>query len=60
MDSSPSNNIPHVRLDSQPNVRTIEGVLFDAMVKAHAVSEDNSDDPVKVRLQLDPPPCVTR
>ncbi|KAF9497207.1 pseudouridine synthase [Pleurotus eryngii] len=34
----------------QPNVRTIEGVLFDALVKAGAVSEDNADDPVKVNL----------
>lgn len=32
----------------QPKVRTIEGVLFNAMVKAGAVSEDNADDPVKV------------
>jgi tRNA pseudouridine38-40 synthase len=35
-------------LHSQPNIRTIEGVLFDAMVKAGAVSQDNADDPVKV------------
>ncbi|KAF8519008.1 pseudouridine synthase [Hysterangium stoloniferum] len=34
----------------QPNVRTIEGVLFDAMVKVGAVSQDNADDPVKVGL----------
>ncbi|KDQ61391.1 hypothetical protein JAAARDRAFT_123132 [Jaapia argillacea MUCL 33604] len=34
----------------QPDVRTIEGVLFDAMVKAGAVSQDNADDPVKVNL----------
>lgn len=34
----------------QPNARTIEGVLFDALVKAGAVSEDNADDPVKVNL----------
>ncbi|KIJ48769.1 hypothetical protein M422DRAFT_28233, partial [Sphaerobolus stellatus SS14] len=34
----------------QPNVRTIEGVLFGAMVKAGAISEDNADDPVKVGL----------
>jgi tRNA pseudouridine38-40 synthase len=33
---------------SQPDARTIEGVLFDAMVKAGAVSKDNADDPVKV------------
>lgn len=35
---------------SQPNVRTIEGVLFEAFVKSGAVSEDNADDPVKVSL----------
>jgi hypothetical protein len=29
-------------------VRTIEGVLFDALVRAGAVSSDNADDPVKV------------
>ncbi|KAM6497070.1 Pseudouridine synthase [Amanita muscaria] len=35
----------------QPDVpRTIEGVLFDALVKAGAVSQDNADDPVKVNL----------
>ncbi|GJJ13518.1 hypothetical protein Clacol_007772 [Clathrus columnatus] len=34
----------------QPNVRTIEGVLFEAMVKVGAVSQDNADDPVKVGL----------
>ncbi len=33
---------------SQPDVRTIEGVLFDALVKTGAVSQDNADDPVKV------------
>lgn len=33
---------------SQPDVRTIEGVLFDAMVKAGAVSQDNANDPSKV------------
>lgn len=33
---------------SQPDVRTIEGVLFDALVRAGAVSKDNADDPVKV------------
>ncbi|TDL23959.1 pseudouridine synthase [Rickenella mellea] len=31
-------------------VRTIEGTLFQALVKAGAVSEDNADDPVKVNL----------
>ncbi|PFH51845.1 hypothetical protein AMATHDRAFT_141626 [Amanita thiersii Skay4041] len=30
--------------------RTIEGTLFNAMVKAGAVSQDNADDPVKVNL----------
>ncbi|KAI6114821.1 pseudouridine synthase [Pisolithus croceorrhizus] len=34
----------------QPNLRTIEGVLFDALVRAGAVSQDNADDPVKVGL----------
>ncbi|KAG8220964.1 hypothetical protein J3R82DRAFT_2469 [Butyriboletus roseoflavus] len=34
----------------QPNVRTIEGVLFDALVRAGAVSDDNADDPTKVNL----------
>lgn len=34
---------------SQPNhTQTIEGVLFQAMVRAGAVSQDNADDPVKV------------
>jgi hypothetical protein len=28
--------------------RTIEGTLFEALVKAGAVSQDNADDPVKV------------
>ncbi|KAK7686290.1 hypothetical protein QCA50_010514 [Cerrena zonata] len=32
------------------NVKTIEGTLFNALVKAGAVSQDNSDDPVKVNL----------
>ena len=32
----------------QPDVRTIEGELFSALVKAGAVSKDNADDPVKV------------
>ena len=35
---------------SQPNVRTIEGVLFSAFVRSGAVSEDNADDPVKISL----------
>lgn len=36
---------------SQPDVRTIEGVLFDALVKTGAVSQDNADDPVKVSVR---------
>ncbi|KAG9083686.1 tRNA pseudouridine synthase 1 [Ceratobasidium sp. 370] len=35
----------------QRDARTIENTLFDAMVKAGAVSKENSDDPVKVNLQ---------
>ncbi|KAF9006061.1 pseudouridine synthase [Cyathus striatus] len=31
-------------------VKTIEGVLFKALVKIGAVSQDNADDPVKVAL----------
>ena len=46
----------HLTFFRQPNVRTIEGVLFSAMVKAGAVSQDNADDPVKVSLSLLPPP----
>jgi tRNA U38,U39,U40 pseudouridine synthase TruA len=34
---------------SQQNAKTIENALFDAMVRAGAVSQDNADDPVKVR-----------
>ena len=37
-------------LCSQPDVRTIEGVLFDALVRVGAVSSDNADDPTKVSL----------
>ena len=37
---------------SQPDVRTIEGVLFDAMVKAETVSKDNADNPVKVKCVM--------
>ena len=37
-------NLPY----SQRDVRTIEGVLFEAMVKAGAVSQDNANDPSKV------------
>ena len=32
----------------QPNVRTIEGELFKALVHVGAVSADNADDPTKV------------
>ncbi len=32
-----------------PKTRTIEGVLFDALIKVGAVSKDNSDNPTKVR-----------
>ncbi|KDN35256.1 hypothetical protein RSAG8_11741, partial [Rhizoctonia solani AG-8 WAC10335] len=35
----------------EEGTNTIENTLFDAMVKAGAVSKDNSDDPVKVNLQ---------
>ena len=36
-------------ISSQPDHdRTIEGVLFQAMVRAGTVSQDNADDPVKV------------
>ncbi|CDZ97180.1 pseudouridine synthase [Phaffia rhodozyma] len=34
----------------QKDVKTIEGVLFDAFVKAGAVSQDNADDATKVAL----------
>lgn len=45
-------DISSLDLYSQPNVRTIEGVLFDALVRAGAVSKDNADDPVKVGHDL--------
>jgi len=32
-----------------PPLKTIEGTLFQGLVEAGAVSEDNADDPVKVR-----------
>ena len=38
------------KLCSQPDTRTIEGVLFDALVRVGAVSSDNADDPTKVSL----------
>ncbi|KAI0306054.1 pseudouridine synthase [Multifurca ochricompacta] len=34
----------------QPDARTIEGVLFDTLVRVGAVSSDNADDPTKVGL----------
>lgn len=34
--------------NSQIDARTIENVLFDALVKIGAVSKDNADDPIKV------------
>ncbi|THH32529.1 hypothetical protein EUX98_g1668 [Antrodiella citrinella] len=34
----------------QPNAKTIENTLFNALVKAGAVSQDNADDPVKVKI----------
>jgi tRNA pseudouridine(38-40) synthase len=37
-------------LYSQPDARTIEGVLFEALVRVGAVSSDNADDPTKVSL----------
>lgn len=37
-------------LYSQPDARTIEGVLFEALVRVGAVSSDNADDPTKVNL----------
>jgi hypothetical protein len=38
---------------SQPDhTRTIEGVLFQSMVRAGAVSQDNADDPVKVYVNI--------
>ena len=33
-----------------PELHTIEGELFKALIAAGAVSKDNADDPVKVRL----------
>jgi tRNA pseudouridine38-40 synthase len=35
-------------LASQRDARTIEGVLFESMVKVGAISEDNADNPGKV------------
>ncbi|KAH9846263.1 tRNA pseudouridine synthase [Lenzites betulinus] len=39
-----------MQIQPDPNVRTIEGVLFDALIKVGAVSQDNSDNPTKVKL----------
>lgn len=47
-----ANQISSLLRISQPQglgLKTIEGVLFDALVKVGAVSRDNSDNPVKVR-----------
>ena len=37
-------------LYSQPDARTIEGLLFEALVRVGAVSSDNADDSTKVSL----------
>ncbi|KAI0640792.1 tRNA pseudouridine synthase [Trametes meyenii] len=39
-----------MQIQPDPKVRTIEGVLFDALIKVGAVSQDNSDNPTKVKL----------
>lgn len=39
-------------VDSQKDVTTVEGVLFNALVKIGAVSQDNADDPTKVMWLL--------
>ncbi|KAI0741709.1 tRNA pseudouridine synthase [Daedaleopsis nitida] len=39
-----------MQIQPDPKVRTIEGVLFDALIKVGAVSKDNSDNPTKVKL----------
>jgi len=49
-ESRPVPRSAHLPEVSQPNGRTIEGVLFEAFVKSGAVSEDNADDPVKISL----------
>ena len=38
---------------SQPDAKTIENTLFDALVRIGAVSQDNADDPVKVGQYID-------
>jgi tRNA pseudouridine38-40 synthase len=35
---------------SQKDAKTIEGSLFEALVKVGAVSEDNSDDAVRLTI----------
>jgi hypothetical protein len=35
----------------EQKIRTIENVLFEAMVAAGAISPDNADDPNKVRMR---------
>jgi hypothetical protein len=37
---------------NNPDHATIEGALFEALIAAGAVSQDNSDDPVKVSLDI--------
>ncbi|KAM5532801.1 hypothetical protein V8D89_013520 [Ganoderma adspersum] len=39
-----------MQIQPDPKTRTIEGVLFDALIKVGAVSKDNSDNPTKVKL----------
>ncbi|KAI8996395.1 tRNA pseudouridine synthase [Trametes punicea] len=39
-----------MQIQPDPRVRTIEGVLFEALIKVGAVSQDNSDNPTKVKL----------
>ena len=46
--------IPFFLFFSQPGPipLTIENVLFNALVKVGAVSQDNADNPTKVRISL--------
>ncbi|KAF8159540.1 pseudouridine synthase [Crassisporium funariophilum] len=39
-----------MQIQPEPGPRTIERVLFNALVKIGAVSQDNADNPVKVQL----------
>ncbi|KAH8103991.1 tRNA pseudouridine synthase [Cristinia sonorae] len=39
-----------MQIQPDPNLKTIENTLFDALVKVGAVSQDNADDPVKVKI----------